>query len=75
MMAAIGMPKRAAVLLLLVTSAAGAPGDSSSDDSTNVYCDECGASATYAETIDTSGTLKRSARAWPSCPWAPSGRR
>ena len=48
MMAAIGMPKRAAVLLLLVTSAAGAPGDSSSDDSTNVYCDECGASATYA---------------------------
>ena len=50
MMAAIGMPKRAAVLLLLVTSAAGAPGDSSSDDSTNVYCDECGASATYFST-------------------------
>ena len=53
------MPKRAAVLLLLVTSAVAAPGDSSSDDSTNVYCDECGGSATYAETIDTSGTYAK----------------
>ena len=68
MMAAIGMPKRAAVLLLLVTSAAGAPGDSSSDDSTNVYCDECGGSATYAETIDTSGTYAKRNVVTNGCP-------
>jgi len=69
MMAAIGMPTRAAaVLLLLVTSAAGAPGDSSSDDSTNVYCDECGASATYAETIDTSGTYAKRNVVTNGCP-------
>ena len=68
MMAAIGMPKRAAVLLLLVTSAVGAPGDSSSDDSTNVYCDECGGSATYAETIDTSGTYAKRNVVTNGCP-------
>ena len=68
MLAAIGMPKRAAVLLLLVTSAVGAPGDSSSDDSTNVYCDECGASATYAETIDTSGTYAKRNVVTNGCP-------